>query len=259
LRQEAGVGDLACLLDEPVEIQRMKHLCALFLALLPSCGLFPRETPVPVSLLNGGKPDGRELVVFLPGRWSRVAEFEREGLFQIARERWPDARLVAPDLHLGYYKNRSMARRLHEDVILPARKTGVRRITVVGISLGGLGALIHEMEYPGRVDEIVLLSPFLGEDEVLREIETAGGLRKWDPGPIAKADFSRKLWLNLRRNWSENATRPRVLLGCGEGDRLAVSNRLFAREFLKSGDQQWIPGSHDWPTWRALFASLTAK
>lgn len=214
---------------------------------------------MPVSFLKGGKPDGRELVVFLPGRWSRGEEFEREGFFEIASKRWPDARLVAPDLHLGYYKNRSMARRLDEDVIQPARSSGVRKITLVGISMGGLGALIHEMEYPGQVDEIILLSPFLGEDQVLSEIETAGGLRKWNPGPAADADFSRKLWLNLREKWLDHAHRPRVLLGCGNEDRLAASNRLFAREFVKSDQQRWIPGSHDWPTWRALFASLTAK
>ena len=233
----------------------MKRLCALFFALLPSCGLLPRDTPVPVSRLTGGKPDGRELVVFLPGRWSRVEEFEREGFFEIARKRWPDARLVAPDLHLGYYKNRSIARRLEEDVIDPARKSGVGKITLIGISMGGLGALIHEMEFPGRVDEIILLSPYLGEEGVLREIEAAGGLRKWNPGPVAEADFSRKLWLNVRKNWSENAPRPRVVLGCGNEDRLAVSNRLFAREFLKSGDQKRIPGTHDWPTWRRLFVT----
>ena len=237
----------------------MKFVWIVLLVLLPSCGIFPRATPMPVRVLTGGKPDGKELIVFLPGRWSRVEEFEREGFFEIARKRWPDARFVAPDLHLGYYKNRSIALRLEQDVIQPARKSGVRKITVVGISMGGLGALIHEMEYPGRVDEIILLSPYLGEDTVLREIEAVGGLRKWHPGPIADADFSRKLWLSLRQNWLENGRQPRVLLGCGNEDRLAASNHLFAREFLKPADQEWIPGTHDWPTWRPLFSSLAAK
>ncbi len=80
-------------------------------ALVPSCGLLPRATPVPT--LANGNPEGTELIVFILGRWSRVAEFECEGFFEIARKRWPNARLVAPDLHLGYYKNRSITRRLH--------------------------------------------------------------------------------------------------------------------------------------------------
>ncbi len=237
----------------------MKRIFALFLAILPSCGLIPRATPVPVETLVAGNPGGTELVVFLPGRWSRVEEFEREKFFQIARKRWPDARLVAPDLHLGYYKNRSVARRLQDDVILPARRAGVKRVTLVGISMGGLGALIYDSEYPKQADEILLLSPYLGEEEAIKEIETAGSLEKWRPGPVADADFSRKLWLNLRKNWLQNGNRPRLLIGCGSEDRLADSSRLFAREFLKSGQQEWIPGTHDWPTWRPLFQSLISK
>ena len=34
-----------------------------------------------------------------------------------------------------------------------------------------------------------------------------------------------------------------------------VTRSPFAREFLKSGDQKWIPGAHDWPTWRRLFVT----
>lgn len=220
--------------------------------MLPSCALFPRATPTPVATLACGEANGGELVVFLPGRWSRVEEFEREGFFEIARKRWPDARLVAADLHLGYYKNQSIARRLHEDVILPARRSGVERVRIVGISMGGLGALIYDAEYPGQADELILLSPFLGEEDALREIEAAGDLKNWRPGPVAEKDFSRKLWLQLRENRLVKDNPTKVHLGCGFEDRLAASNRLFAREFLQSDAQQWITGGHDWPTWRSL-------
>ena len=237
----------------------MKLLPALLLALLPACSFRPRTTSVPLRTLEKGPAAPSELVVFLPGRWSRVDEFEREKFFEIACERWPDAKLVATDLHLGYYKNQSMARRLHEDVILPARRSGVKTVRFVGISMGGLGALIYDLEYPNEVDEMILLSPFVGEEETLKEIEAAGGLAKWRPSPVADKDFSRKLWLGLRRKWKEGENQPKVLLGCGREDRLAASNRLFAREFLKSADRQWITGDHDWPTWRPLFESLIRK
>jgi pimeloyl-ACP methyl ester carboxylesterase len=68
---------------------------------------------------------------------------------------------------------------VHEDIIAPARKSGVKTVRVVGVSMGGLGALIHELEYPGAIDEIYLLSPFVGEEEVVAEIGAAGGVRKW--------------------------------------------------------------------------------
>lgn len=188
-----------------------------------------------------------------------MEEFEREGFFEIASKRWPDARLVAVDLHLGYYKNQSMARRLHEDVILPARRSGVKSVRIVGISMGGLGALLYDAEYPGQVDALVLLSPFLGEEEALREIEASGDLKKWRPGPLAEKDFSRKLWLQLRENRLVKGRTTKVLLGCGTEDRLVASNRMFAREFLESDDQEWTAGGHDWPTWRPLFESLVRK
>ncbi len=237
----------------------MKRMFATLLVMLPSCGLFPRATPSPVATLARGEANGAELVVFLPGRWSRVEEFQREGFFEIARKRWPDARLIAADLHLGYYKNRSMARRLHEDVIDPARRSGVKNVRIVGISMGGLGALIYDAEYPEQVNELILLSPFLGEEDVLQEIEASGGLMKWQPGPLAESDFSRKLWLELRENRLVKGGPTKVLLGCGTGDKLAASNRLFAREFLGSKEQKWIAGGHDWPTWRLLFAGLVPK
>lgn len=237
------------------QLRKMKPWLAFILALLPSCGILPRASNIPVKTLEHGKVGGSELVVLLPGRWSRVEEFEREGFFEIARKQWPDARVIAPDLHLGYYQNRTMARRLHEDVVLPARHSGVETLRIVGISMGGLGALIYDLEYPKQVDELILLSPFLGEEEVLKEIESAGGLKNWRPGPLAEDDFSRKLWLGLRANWLQRGDRPRVHLGCGSEDRLASSNRLFSKELLDAGDQQWIPGDHDWPTWRLLFKS----
>lgn len=237
----------------------MKGWFLLLLAMLPSCALIPRPTPAPVQTQSGGKVNGDELVVFMPGRWSRVEEFEHEGFFEIARKRWPQARLIAADLHLGCYKNQTVARRLQEDVILPARRSGVKHVRVVGISMGGLGALIHDAEYPGQVDELILLSPFLGEEEALREIEATGDLKNWRPGPLAEGDFTRKLWLQLRENKPARDAPTKVLLGCGTEDQLARSNRLFAKEFLKPGEQRWIPGGHDWPTWRALFECLSEK
>ena len=109
---------------------------------------------------------------------------------------------------------------------------------LVGVSMGGLGALIYDMEYPREVAEIIVISPFLGEDEVLKEIQTAGGLKKWQPGPVAKKDLRRKLWLGLWRNLLERGNRPQVSLGCGREDRLASSGRLFAVEFLKPSAQE---------------------
>jgi pimeloyl-ACP methyl ester carboxylesterase len=234
----------------------MKRLLALLCLALPSCALLPRSTPAPVSTIQAGRSAATELVVFLPGRWSSVDEFDREGFFQIARERWPAARLVAADLHLGYYKSRSSARRVHEDIIAPARRDGVKTVRVVGVSMGGLGALIHDLEYPEDIDEIYLLSPFVGEEEAVAEIEAAGGVRQWKGEPEGDRDFSRKLWRGLETKWLEQGRKPAVKLACGTEDRLAASNRRFAADFLKKDEALWLPGDHDWPAWRELFRKV---
>ena len=237
----------------------MKRLLLLLLGILPSCAYLPRPAHIPVKTLTAGISPAKELVIFLPGRWSLANEFEKEGLFKIAAEKWPDASLVAPDLHLGYYKNQTASQRLHKDIIIPARQAGVTEIRLVGVSMGGLGALIYDLEHPGVIDEIYLLAPFLGEPETIVEIETAGSLEKWSPGSISDKDFSRRLWAGLKDKWLEKGNRPNVYLGCGTDDRLISSSRLLAREFLSEDDTTWIPGGHDWPVWEKLFAEMTAK
>ena len=113
-----------------------------------------------------------------------MADFSAEGFLELLR---PEDKidLVAADLHLGYYQAKTMAVRLKEDVIDPARKKGYRRIEIMGISLGGLGGLIYALEYPGEIDRLTLLAPFVGNEGILKEIENADGLLKWEPGEIA--------------------------------------------------------------------------
>ena len=238
-----------------VHLRAVKRFLLALISLCPSCAWIPRPASVPVTTLEAGKPAATEMVVFLPGRWSDVEEFEREKFLEMAGKRWPAARLVALDLHIGYYKNRSMAERIHYDVVLPARASGVKTLRFVGISMGGMGALIYDVEHPGQVDELILLSPFLGKDEALREIEAAGGALRWKPGAISDEDFTRRLWSKLREKWLLRGDRPDVWLGCGFQDRLAPQNRQFAKDFLKPAETRWQDGGHDWQTWRELFQS----
>lgn len=231
-----------------------RFLLGLPTLLLASCGVIPDRPTTPVrTLVSDPAAEPDELVVLLPGRWSEPEEFSQEGFTALVRERHPDARIVAPDLHLGYYQSRIAARRLEEDVIAPARRDGVDRVIVVGISMGGLGALIHSVEFPGSADELILLSPFAGEPEVIDEIAAAGGMRNWSPPPeLEEDDFSRRLWMALKR--SEQL--PVIRLACGESDRLASTSRRIEEDLLKPGECLWLPGDHDWPTWNALYRRL---
>ncbi|MCU0796719.1 MAG: alpha/beta fold hydrolase [Akkermansiaceae bacterium] len=234
----------------------MRYLAVFLCALLSSCGWIPEKPVTPVRTIVS-EPTGpaRELVVLLPGRWSEPEEFAAEGFTDLVRARHPQARIVAPDLHVGYYMAGMAADRIEQEIIAPARRTGVKRITLVGISMGGLGALMHAAEYPQSADQLVLLSPFAGEEEVIDEIAAAGGLARWQVAePLAPRDYSRRLWRHFQKQPPTG-----IRLGCGESDRLAPTSRLIAAELLDRNDALWLPGDHDWPTWNELYRQLSAR
>lgn len=231
-------------------------IAALLSLASTACTFVPRPTPTPVRTLVD-EPDGRadELVVLLPGRHSLPGEFVREGFLEKMRAARPAAKIVLPDLHIGYYRKQTLAERLHRDVIAPARDAGIDRVTLVGLSMGGMGAMIYDLEHPGNVEEIILLSPFLGDASVIADIHAQGGLAKWQPQGEEPDAFSHRLWLRLRDSWLTRPDRPLLKLGCGESDRLATTTRLAAAE-LAPATTLWLPGGHDWPAWNALIDRL---
>ena len=148
----------------------MKISVGLLSLLTTACAFLPRPAPTPVRTeVHEPSAAPEELVVLLPGRYSLPRELEREGFVRQVRASRPRARIVVPDLHLGYYRNRISSERLHRDIVLPAHREGIRRVTLVGISMGGLGAMLYEFEHPGHVQEIIMLSPFLGDSSVIGE------------------------------------------------------------------------------------------
>src|SRR6185295_19412306 len=114
--------------------------------------------PLP-TMAQAQRPGGHasNLIVFLPGRRSHLGDFESNKFFDMSRERGIDADLVETDLHLGYYTDGTYATRLWEDVVSPARDAGATRIWLVGISLGGAGAIGFAREHPDAIAGLILL------------------------------------------------------------------------------------------------------
>lgn len=215
--------------------------------------------PVPTVQLAPMPPGGQCLFVLMPGRGDRAEVFRREGFGPLVAEAGVRAEVVAAVLHIGYYARRSLHSRLHEDIILPARARGVREIWLVGVSMGGLGTLIYDRYHPGQVSGLVLLAPFLGDNKVVEEVAAAGGLASWQPSqPLAADDWQRDIWVWLRRWLDPDSGAPPLVLGWGQNDALARSNRLLA-DVLPPDQVFAVPGKHDWPVWRKLWRDMLAS
>lgn len=227
-------------------------------ALLASCWWIPRPVTVPMRTVPypGAGVAGGDLVIFLPGRGDRPEDFEERGLLAAARQAGLDADVLAVDAHLAYYYERVISERLWADVVTPARARGYRRLWLVGISLGGLGSVATLQEHPDAAAGLLVLAPYLGEPELVREIEAAGGLAHWRPGP-AERDF-RGVWAWLRGCATHGVPRPPLWLAYGESDRYAYAHRLLASA-LPPERVLVAPGGHDWTAWSRLWADFLSR
>ena len=214
--------------------------------------------------MHARPPEGRgsTLVIFLPGRRSRAGDFDREQFIDVARTRGLDADLLEADLHLGYYLDGTSSSRLWEDVVAPARAAGAGPIWLVGISLGGSGAIAFAREHPDVLAGLVLLSPYLGPPEAGAAIRAAGGLAAWRRDPSAdtgsSASFVVKNWLYLAQAAAAGARTPAVYLGYGRDEPMAPSLDLLA-EALPADRVARVPGGHRWKTWRALWEEMLSR
>jgi len=241
--------------------QMMRYLAAIMLvAFLSGCASMFAKTPMEV--LTYGNPKNEEanqsLIVFLRGIGGSHHSFEEEGLVDDVRACGLPFDMAAPNAHFGYYGDRNLVARLKEDVIEPARARGCRKIWLIGVSMGGLGALLYMMERPQDISGVFLISPFLGRPFILEEIEAAGGVRKWDPGPyIAEEDWQRMLWHWMKTSIADHPDKI-VYLGYGSGDPYKNGSQLLAA-LLPQDRVYTIRGGHDYQTFKALWKIFLAN
>ncbi len=195
------------------------------------------------------------LFVFLPGQGDRPESFEAEGFVAAVRKAKLPVDMIGAYSHLGYFMENTFPERFRADVIKPAQKKGYSQIWLIGISLGGLGALWYDGKYPGEVSGLVALAPYLGEAKISREVSLAGGLASWQPGQVADNDFQRRIWRGLKTFVPWKKTSGRVYLGYGLEDRFAVPDGVFA-DVLPAGQVFTTDGGHDWDAWRRLWTRI---
>lgn len=232
----------------------MRYLAAAMLvAFLSGCAMI---APAPMDVLTYENPNkaaaNKRLFVFLRGIGGSHHSFEEKGLVADVRARGLLFDMAAPNAHFGYYGDRNLIMRLKEDVIDPARAKGYKKIWLVGVSMGGLGALLYLMERPQDIAGVYLLAPYLGSQLFLSEIEAAGGTRQWDPGAyIAEEDWQRMLWHWIKTTIADHPEKI-VYLGYGTDDTYKKGAQILA-PLLQQDRVYTIDGGHDYKTIKALW------
>ena len=210
-----------------------------------------RPTKVPLDTLFYGAEGGNggTLIVFLPGYGSTARDFEKKGFVEAVKKRDPSIDVLSVDAHFGYYKERGLVERLWEDVFQPAMQSGYGDIWLVGTSMGGLGAVVFAQEHQEAVKGIVLLSPYLGPEEIVSQIEESGGLSGWSPSE--ENTIYDRLWSWLK-GYHEGSDRPELIIAFGERDRLNPAHEILAA-VMPSDRVLRTDGGHGWRVWKPLW------
>jgi hypothetical protein len=220
--------------------------------LLTGCSWFAKA---PMDVLYYSVDEGTpqsNLFIFMRGIGGSHTSFEEEGLVDDVRTMDLPFDMAAPNAHFAYYSERTLIVRLKADVIDPARRQGKDNIWLVGFSMGGLGSLLYLREQPQDIEGICLIAPFLGDDDIIEEIQAAGGVRSWSPGVYdPDEDWERMLWHWIKDNVAGDDPVP-IFLGYGTEDDHAPANALLA-ELLPEERVVRIDGDHDYPTFKALW------
>lgn len=211
----------------------------------------PAKTPIGTLFFNAGEHPSSTLIVLLPGVADRPETFQQEGFINALRDRKINADLVAVDAHLGYYRERNMVERLHQDVILPAQTKGYRDIWLVGISLGGWGSILYAQQHQHDISGLLLLAPFIADRKLFDEVQAAGGLDAWRLAHVDPQDDQRAglAWL---ADFKQTQAPLKLYLGYGASDRFATPIGLLGAR-LPAEQVSVVRGGHDWPTWLKLW------
>lgn len=215
--------------------------------------------PIP-SAFYPAPQNAHRTVVMLPGIADDLAALQKRRVAALIQQQWPDADVVLTGLTLPFYKQGRPAQRLHDEIVQRYKKDG-QPLWLAGISLGGMGVLLYDRQYPGDAAGMLLMSPYLGEDDIREEIRAAGGLAQWNPGPAQKINadnFQKELWRSLR-SWSSRPQRTRsVWLAFGADEKFRKPDEMLS-PLLPPDHVIMLPGKHNWDLWQRALPALLKR
>ncbi|HLT38875.1 MAG TPA: alpha/beta hydrolase [Enhygromyxa sp.] len=234
-------------------------LTGTLLCMLGACASAELQSPIPTIGYPNHEP-ARTLVVMLPGAGDRVGVFDEHGFVTAMRDSGMTVDVLEVDAHFGYYKTRTLLERIEQDVLAPNRDK-YDELWLVGISLGGFGALLTAWTYPEDVDGMILMAPYMGRRKTLNTISKAGGLEAWQPpATVDREDgWDIELWRMLKQiAEADGVGKPKLYLMYGEDDFGARAHDMLAAA-LPASQVRRIPGGHAWTTWEALWLAFVQE
>jgi hypothetical protein len=197
----------------------------------------------------------KNLIILLPSFGGEGAHYKESGLIKTFRDKGGEAHLKILDVKPSLYLGSKIIDLLKTEVITPAKKAGYEKIYLVGVSMGGHGALLYTTNYPEEIEGTVVFAPFLSGPRMRSSIEKVGGIEKFEKCPFIGWDYACNMWLMLKDYISSPKNKRRLILCYGTEDEFAKQNRILA-DMLPPVLVLTVPGGHDWKTWKKLWIKV---
>jgi pimeloyl-ACP methyl ester carboxylesterase len=205
--------------------------------------LKPASTPIPSKYYNYSDSNST-LVLLLPGFGDSPTSFIKHGTVEQIMACRPNSNILGVDSHFAYFRNSTLVERLHEDIIKPAKDADMQKIWLMGVSMGGLGSLLYQQQFPDEIEAVVVMAPYIGEWDELTAYRTGQENSRESINP----KFI-KLWDGLTNISLNN---PAITLAFGENDKAHKQLRWFAN-LLDESKVVRAPGGHSWTVWNKLW------
>ena len=148
---------------------------------------------------------------------------------------------------------------MHANVIGPLVARGYRELWIVGVSMGGHGAVAYARSYPERIKGLLLFAPYLGPGDVIQEVTRAGGLCRYNapnPLPQNRYGFAQANFAWLKEELCGNPADVSVWVGVGERDQ---ASRELLHAALAPDHYLVEPGGHDWSAWTPALEQIASR
>lgn len=224
-------------------------------AAFSACGTSepPLRTPVPhLADVPFGPTQTRCLVALLPGTGDDAQTFLDKGFVRRLRASRAKVDVWSVDATIEYYRGREIETRVREDVLHAATAAGYDQIWLVGVSMGGGGALRVAATNPELVDGVVVFAPYLGNPFLAREVQAAGGAAQWRPNEeqLAADDPYVDAW-----RWAGRRGDVPLFVGWGDDDFIAMMSETLALG-LPPSQVFHAAGEHEWVVWAQLWGAF---